>query len=106
MAHTDIPNAIQKIETRDKDVPWYNPSLDQKLAASTRELLETYSKIPADQVENHVYKIVLLSLFLMLRRTNESQRDEAWQIWPYPCIGGFRFLDLAIALSPEYPQIL
>ncbi|KAE9378513.1 methyltransferase domain-containing protein [Stipitochalara longipes BDJ] len=90
MAQTDIPNALQKIEARDKDVPWYHPDLGNKLGDSARELLENYSKIPAAEVENHVHKI----------------RDEAWQIWPYPCIGGFRFLDLAISLSPNYPTIL
>lgn len=35
-----------------------------------------------------------------------TQRDRAWSIWPYPCIGSFRFLDLSISLSPLYPAIL
>ncbi|KAF4634146.1 hypothetical protein G7Y89_g3962 [Cudoniella acicularis] len=90
MAETDIPNASTKIANRAKDVPWYNPDIGNKLGDSARELLETYSKIPADEVEEHVYKI----------------RDEAWNIFPYPCIGGFRFLDLAISLSPHYQTIL
>lgn len=34
------------------------------------------------------------------------QRDEAWKVWPYPCIGQFRFLDLSISHSPHYPAIL
>ena len=58
MAQTDIPNALQKIEAREKDVPWYNPDIGSKLGASARELLENYSKIPAAKVEDHVYKIV------------------------------------------------
>jgi hypothetical protein len=34
------------------------------------------------------------------------QRDEAFLIFPYPCIGEFRFLDLALCQSPHYPTIL
>ena len=58
MAHTDIPNVLAKIEAREKDVPWYDPEIGKKLGDSTRELLENYSKVPAAEVEDHVYKIV------------------------------------------------
>lgn len=34
-----------------------------------------------------------------------SQRDRAWDVWPYPCIGQFRFLDLSISLHPLYPLL-
>lgn len=34
------------------------------------------------------------------------QRDKAWEIFPYPCIGQFRFLDLSISQSPHYSDIL
>lgn len=34
------------------------------------------------------------------------QRDRAWQIHPYPCIGQFRFLDLSISLHPSYALVL
>ncbi|KAE9375707.1 methyltransferase domain-containing protein [Stipitochalara longipes BDJ] len=61
-----------------------------KLGDPARHLLETYSNIPSDEVEKHVYAI----------------RDEAWNVWPYPCIGQFRFLDLSISHSPHYPAIL
>jgi hypothetical protein len=58
MAQTDIPNALAKIQERSKDVPWYNPDIGNRLGDSARELLENYSKIPASEVEDHVYKIV------------------------------------------------
>ena len=58
MAQTDIPNALEKIQERSKDVPWYNPDVGNKLGGSARELLENYSKIPVSEVEDHVYKIV------------------------------------------------
>lgn len=37
---------------------------------------------------------------------HHSQRDKAWEIHPYPCLGQFRFLDLSVTLSPHYPTIL
>jgi hypothetical protein len=60
MSHTDIPNALEKIKAREKDVPWYDADIGNKLGDSARELLENYSNIPAAEVENHVYKIVIL----------------------------------------------
>jgi hypothetical protein len=58
MADTDVQDARTKISNREKDVPWYNPNIGNKLGNSARELLENYSKIPASEVEGHVYKIV------------------------------------------------
>lgn len=46
-----------EVGTRDKDVPWYSEEL--KLGDQARELLENYSRIPADEVETHVRKIVI-----------------------------------------------
>jgi hypothetical protein len=44
MAHTDLPNTLEKIKAREKDVPWYNPHIRDKLGSSAPEL-ENYSKI-------------------------------------------------------------
>jgi SAM-dependent methyltransferase len=38
--------------------------------------------------------------------TSSPQRDQAWDICPYPCIGQFRFLDFSITLSPHYPSLV
>lgn len=53
-------------------------------------LLETYSGIPPEQLMQHITNI----------------RDEAWKIFPYPCIGQWRFLDLGITDCEEYGEIL
>ena len=58
MAKTNISNAAEKIAERSTDLPWYDPSIGSKLGASTREVLENYSKIPGPEVEAHVYAIV------------------------------------------------
>ena len=41
----------------DQDVPWYTEEL-QDLTPSARKLLETYSRIPPDQVVSHILAIV------------------------------------------------
>ncbi|KAM3079408.1 hypothetical protein ACMFMG_005840 [Clarireedia jacksonii] len=91
MADTDIPRAAEKIAERSTDVPWYESTIPaEKLDGAARDLLENYSKIPSSEVESHIYDI----------------RTRAWETFPYPCIGGFRFLDLAISSFPYYPTLL
>ncbi|KAK0271683.1 hypothetical protein LTR54_006729 [Friedmanniomyces endolithicus] len=63
---------------------FYVPALE--LSDSTKEVLIKYSKIPEDQVQAHVERI----------------REKAWAIYPYPCIGMGRFLNLHISTHPLY----
>ncbi|KAI9705126.1 MAG: hypothetical protein M1836_006909 [Candelina mexicana] len=79
----------KKPGTRDKDVPWYTENVEA-ISDEARELLENYSKIPAEKVNAHILKV----------------RDLAWDIWPYPCIGRLRFLDLSLPQTSLYPSIL
>ncbi|EMC91143.1 hypothetical protein BAUCODRAFT_80619 [Baudoinia panamericana UAMH 10762] len=74
---------------RSTDVTWYDQELGD-LQPAALEVLQRYSNIPPDHVREHVHAI----------------RDKAWAIWPYPCIGGFRFLDLNLPTMPQYPEIL
>lgn len=78
-----------QVGARDKNVDWFIPEL-QNLSDQTRSLLETYSGIPASDVESHVLAV----------------REKAWNIFPYPCIGQWRFLDLSIGRHELYPEIL
>ncbi|KAL8644840.1 MAG: hypothetical protein Q9210_007044 [Variospora velana] len=41
-------------------------------------------------IEEHIYKI----------------RDEAWEIFPWPCVGEFWFLSLGLSLHPRYRGLL
>ena len=77
--------------TRDKDVAWYRarPNEDQ-IGPEARQLLESYSNISPEDVEDHIVKV----------------REEAWEVFPYPCIGQFRFLDLSLTHFQEYQEIL
>lgn len=92
--------------------------------APARELLETYAGVPSGQVVAHavalVSSVVYLSNFLSfcihtLRSDGRLffelcadcvQRDEAFTIYPWPCIGQMRFLRLTLSSYPSYPRIL
>lgn len=80
-------------ETEVKSTPtpaWFesNPT-EKNVAPAVRAVLEDYSGIPQDEVLNHVVKI----------------RDEAWKIYPYPCIGQFRFVEPCFThLSKEFDE--
>jgi SAM-dependent methyltransferase len=82
-------SAFDGVGSRDKTVAWYNPKLEN-LPEQTRELLKTYSQIPEERIEAHIHEV----------------RDEAWEVWPYPCIGQFRFLTLALPNTPSYRKII
>ncbi|KAJ9249617.1 hypothetical protein DTO207G8_6591 [Paecilomyces variotii] len=72
-----------------KEISWYEPELET-VTEPARTLLEKYSGIPADKITEHVKKV----------------RDRAFAIFPYPCIGMFRFLDLSIPTSPYYNEVI
>ncbi|TKX23650.1 methyltransferase domain-containing protein 17 [Elsinoe australis] len=77
------------VGSRDKSSSWYTKT-DPNVSETTREVLEKYSNIPAADVVAHCHRI----------------RDLAWEIYPYPCIGTFRFLDLSISLLPVYSEMV
>ncbi|KIH89205.1 hypothetical protein SPBR_07674 [Sporothrix brasiliensis 5110] len=54
------------------------------------KLLQTYSHIPADKVTPHLHAI----------------RDRAWAVFPYTCIGSWRFLDLYFTKLPVYASVV
>jgi SAM-dependent methyltransferase len=77
--------------SNDRNAVWFDESPKEgQISPAARKLLETYSGISPENVESHVVKI----------------RNEAWNILPYPCIGQFRFLDLSLNTTAEYPEIL
>ena len=53
--------------SRSRNVPWFHSKLGSSLTPAGRSLLETYSGIPASEVEAHIYKTVgILSPYLHL----------------------------------------
>jgi len=57
---------------------------------NAEDLLERYSKIPRDEILAHILET----------------RNKAWKTFPHPSIGRFQFLDLQLAKSPIYKDIL
>ncbi|KAI0465842.1 hypothetical protein F4859DRAFT_343787 [Xylaria cf. heliscus] len=57
---------------------------------SARPLLEQYSGIPAADVDRHVFQM----------------RDRLWDLYPYACIGRFRFASLEFAADAYYQVAL
>jgi hypothetical protein len=51
-------HAPQEVAPPDPRFSMYNRNIGSKLGEPARHLLETYSKIPSDEVEKHVYAIV------------------------------------------------
>ncbi|GCB21217.1 hypothetical protein AAWM_04102 [Aspergillus awamori] len=68
---------------------WYEPELAQ-VKEPARTILAEYSKIPEEKIIDHVKQV----------------RDRAFAVFPYPCIGSFRFLDISICNSSAYSEIL
>ena len=61
---SDILAVDKDHPARSRKLPWYQASLDNKLSPEARKLFEQYSKIPAQEIETHIYKVV--SYFLLM----------------------------------------
>ncbi|RAH87432.1 hypothetical protein BO86DRAFT_405463 [Aspergillus japonicus CBS 114.51] len=68
---------------------WYQTSVTA-IDPAAQSLLEEYSGLQPDEVLPHVLAL----------------RDEAFNIFPYPCIGQMRFLSCHLARLPFYPHVL
>jgi SAM-dependent methyltransferase len=84
-----LPELDPITKTRRKDVSWYLQE-GPDLSKEARSILEDYSHIPPEEVHSHVRAI----------------REKAWEVFPYPCIGLFRFMNLSMYRLPVYPMIL
>ncbi|KAI9650138.1 hypothetical protein NHQ30_000151 [Ciborinia camelliae] len=73
-----------------KEYKWWLDNIDHVITPECRKLLEDYSKIPPEDVRQHIYDI----------------REKAWAIRQYPCTGMGRFLDNLLAQSPAYKAII
>ncbi|KAI7785300.1 methyltransferase domain-containing protein [Diaporthe eres] len=77
------------VGSKDKSVGWYDQTF-HGIEPAARALLEEYSHITPEEVDQYVI----------------AMRDKAWDIFPYPCIGQFRFLNLSLSKKPSYERIL
>ena len=103
---------------------WYADNVTT-IPSEARELLEQYSKIPPEEVIPHVLNLVSLIYRLLplsicaISLTPLSmhqppsvdnrllpQRDKAFAVDTYACIGQLRFLNASLPSQPSYPAIL
>lgn len=76
--------------TNTKQPPaWFLKELTE-LDEETREVFEKYSGLSPDAVIPHIVEV----------------RNRAFDVFPYPCIGLFRFLNFGIRKSPQYSEVL
>ncbi|KAJ6084241.1 hypothetical protein N7486_011041 [Penicillium sp. IBT 16267x] len=86
---SDLRAALTEGNKDPRELPWYQTDFEE-MPEPGKTILENYSKIPPDQVLQHVKDV----------------RERAFEVFPYPCIGSFRFLDMSIPKLPVYPEIL
>ncbi|KAF3940040.1 hypothetical protein ABW19_dt0207747 [Dactylella cylindrospora] len=84
------PKEIPPPDTKMKSSVWYVPGESLVLSPYAQRLFQEYCGIPADEVATHIVGV----------------RERAWKVYPYPCIGNFRFLDFAITESPGWPTVI
>ncbi|KAJ5569151.1 hypothetical protein N7450_011637 [Penicillium hetheringtonii] len=77
---------------------WYQTKV-QSINAEARRLFENYSGFKPDEVLPHVLKLLNLPKI-------HRQRDEAFSIWHYPCIGQLRFLSFSLPEHTVYSRVL
>ncbi|KAJ3579598.1 hypothetical protein NPX13_g961 [Xylaria arbuscula] len=107
-------------------VPFYTPDITSRLVPETQDLLEKYSNVPRDQQVKHVHLIVSSLPATMIESpmslgevkldtiriaSNENltlaaQRDKAWDIRAYPCIGLGVWLTPQLRRLPTYQNIV
>lgn len=90
--HLTASHHIMSQPEKPQNPEWFDASpSEDRIPHETRQLLETYSAVPPNQVLDHVVKV----------------RDEAFEIFPYPCIGQFRFLNPSFSeLRPEFHEVV
>jgi hypothetical protein len=70
-----------------------------------RDVLETYSKIPRDEIMPHILQVVSSNSSNAYKLTSK-QRDQAWRTLPYPSIGQFDFLEFGLSHIRVYKEIV
>ena len=106
------------------DMPnYYNPN-DPEIEATARKIFTEYAGIPEEAIVPHV-KAVVSNPTVTLQKENYAKKDEeeeeeeaaradnvlaqrekAWSLFPYPCIGQYAFVSFPLADHPLTPRIL
>jgi SAM-dependent methyltransferase len=83
------PESRAEMAARQKEKPFYKATL-QSIDPDVRKIFEEYAGIPPAEVLSHV----------------QTVRDQAWELFPYPCMGLFSFVKMRISKNPAYSTVL
>jgi len=83
------PESRAEMAARLKEQPFYKATLES-IDPDARKILEEYAGIPPAEVLSHV----------------QAVRDQAWEMFPYPCMGMFSFVRMRICKNPAYGTVL
>ncbi|KAH8666803.1 hypothetical protein BX600DRAFT_511702 [Xylariales sp. PMI_506] len=72
-----------------RNVGWYDAPITE-CNDETRDLLERYSHFPPNEVVARIVKV----------------RDQLWDLFPFPTVGQFRFVELNLHRQQIFPTIL
>lgn len=72
------------------DIKFYSIDAKDVIPDVARQLITEYAHVPPEEVDAHVTAV----------------RARAFEIFPYPCIGMYRFLDLGLHQHTVYPEII
>lgn len=86
-------------DPKSKDQIFYLPLSERPPTKACTGLLDTYSHIPKDKLYSHIEAVVSLPLFntSTFHLLTPTQRENAWNHYPYPSIGIWTFLDLGLS---------
>src|SRR2546429_6978531 len=83
------PESRAEMAARLKEQPFYMATLEF-IDPDARKILEEYAGIPPAEVLSHV----------------QAVRNQAWEMFPYPCMGMFTFVKMRICKNPAYGTVL
>jgi SAM-dependent methyltransferase len=72
------------------NIEFYSVKAEDVIPDVARQLITDYASVPPEKVDDHVTAV----------------RAKAFDIFPYPCIGMYRFLDLGLHQHTVYPEII
>eukprot|EP01111_Echinosteliopsis_oligospora_P019243 TRINITY_DN9208_c0_g1_i1.p1 TRINITY_DN9208_c0_g1~~TRINITY_DN9208_c0_g1_i1.p1 ORF type:complete len:280 (+),score=47.45 TRINITY_DN9208_c0_g1_i1:31-870(+) len=87
---SSVPNKPTSNNKEDDKKLWYWAPTFPELPSSTISLFQHYCQLSPDEIAKHI----------------EHIRDKAWQIYNYPCIGLYRFLEFSVCMNPKYEEIV
>jgi SAM-dependent methyltransferase len=91
---------------QDEALRWYEIGT-KTIPEEMEQILRSWSGIPTEKLMDHVSRLVrTFSIHAKKTTLTGGQRKQAFETYPYPCIGQSKFLHANISNHPLYPQIL